>query len=225
MDRGTWWAIVYRVAKSQTCLKQLSRQARATSCLSRNEGNSEENRDRREIQWCPPLCDPIDYTVHGILQARILEWVTFPFSKGSSQPRDWNQVFLSVGGFFTSWATREFQECWKSSLFPWLEWSLPWWPPHLFSGHIPLCSLYITGFGNFCQFQEKATLFSTQVTLFLLFPFLQCSPGLFLHFQISSSAPSPQRLSSLSSTDKTHSTCAHSLACEFPEVSGLTWLV
>ena len=88
MDRGIWWAIVYRVAKSQTCLKQLSRQARATSCLSRNEGNSEENRDRREIQWCPPLCDPIDYTVHGILQARILEWVTFPFSKGSSQPRD-----------------------------------------------------------------------------------------------------------------------------------------
>ena len=37
---------------------------------------------------CPTLCDPIDYTVHGILQARILEWVAFPFSKGSSQPRD-----------------------------------------------------------------------------------------------------------------------------------------
>ena len=55
-------------------------------------------------------------------------------------------------------------------------------------------------------------LFSTQATLFLLFPFLQSSPGLFLHFQISSSAPSPQRLSSLSSTDETHSTCAHSLA-------------
>ena len=34
------------------------------------------------------LCDPIDYTVHGIFQARILEWVAFPFSRGSSQPRD-----------------------------------------------------------------------------------------------------------------------------------------
>ena len=33
------------------------------------------------------LCDPMDYTVHGILQARILEWVAFPFSRGSSQPR------------------------------------------------------------------------------------------------------------------------------------------
>ena len=39
-------------------------------------------------QSCPTLCNPMDYTVHGILQARILEWVTFPFSRGSSQPRD-----------------------------------------------------------------------------------------------------------------------------------------
>ena len=36
-------------------------------------------------QWCPTLCDPMDYTVHGILQARILEWIAFPFSR-SSQP-------------------------------------------------------------------------------------------------------------------------------------------
>ena len=39
-------------------------------------------------QSCPTLCDPMDYSVHGILQARILEWVAFPFSRGSSQPRD-----------------------------------------------------------------------------------------------------------------------------------------
>ena len=39
-------------------------------------------------QLCPTLCDPMDYTVHEILQARILEWVAFPFSRGSSQPRD-----------------------------------------------------------------------------------------------------------------------------------------
>ena len=37
---------------------------------------------------CLNLCNPKDYTVHGILQARILEWVAFPFSRGSSQPRD-----------------------------------------------------------------------------------------------------------------------------------------
>ena len=39
------------------------------------------------IQLCPTLCDPMDYTVDDILQARILEWVAFPFSRGSSQPR------------------------------------------------------------------------------------------------------------------------------------------
>ena len=39
-------------------------------------------------QSCLTLCDPMDYTVHGILQARILEWVAFPFSRGSSQSRD-----------------------------------------------------------------------------------------------------------------------------------------
>ena len=38
------------------------------------------------------FCDPMDYTVHGILQSRILEWVAFPFSRGSSQPRDLTQV-------------------------------------------------------------------------------------------------------------------------------------
>ena len=43
-------------------------------------------------QSCPALHDPMDYTVHGILQARILEWVAFPFSRGSSQPRDQTQV-------------------------------------------------------------------------------------------------------------------------------------
>ena len=38
------------------------------------------------------LCDPMDYTVQGILQARILEWVAFPFSRGSSQPRNRTQI-------------------------------------------------------------------------------------------------------------------------------------
>ena len=47
------------------------------------------------------------FTVHGILQATILEWVAFPFSRGSSQPRDQTQVSQIAGGFFTSWATTE----------------------------------------------------------------------------------------------------------------------
>ena len=55
----------------------------------------------------------MDHTAHGILQARILEWVAFPFSKGSSQPRDQNQVSCIAGRFFTSWAKREAQEDWS----------------------------------------------------------------------------------------------------------------
>ena len=47
-------------------------------------------------QSCPTLCDPVD-SVHGILQARILEWVTISFSRGSSQPRDQTQV-SHIGG-------------------------------------------------------------------------------------------------------------------------------
>ena len=58
-------------------------------------------------QSCPTLCDSMDYRVHGILQARILEWVAFPFSRRSSQPRDRTEVSPIAGRFFTSWATRE----------------------------------------------------------------------------------------------------------------------
>ena len=53
-------------------------------------------------QSCLTLCDPMDYTVHGIHQARILEWVAVPFSRGSSQPRDRTQVSRIAGRFFTS---------------------------------------------------------------------------------------------------------------------------
>ena len=64
-------------------------------------------------QSCPTLCDPMAYAVHGILQAKILEWVAFPFSMGSSQPRDQIQFSRIAGGFFTSWATREAQGYWR----------------------------------------------------------------------------------------------------------------
>ena len=58
-------------------------------------------------QSCPTLCNPMHYRVHGILQARILEWVAFPFSRRSSQPRDQTQVSCIAGRFFTSRATRK----------------------------------------------------------------------------------------------------------------------
>ena len=53
-------------------------------------------------QSCPTLCDPMGYIVPGILQARILEWVAFLFSRGSSQPRDQTQVYHIAGRLFTS---------------------------------------------------------------------------------------------------------------------------
>ena len=63
-------------------------------------------------QLCPTLCDPMDcsspgFSVHGILQAKILEWVAIPFSRGSSWPTDWTRVSHIVGKFFTIWATRK----------------------------------------------------------------------------------------------------------------------
>ena len=66
----------------------------------------------KSLQSCLTLCDPMDWSlpdpsVHGILQAGILEWVALPSSRGSSQPRDQTQVSCISGRFFTVWATRE----------------------------------------------------------------------------------------------------------------------
>ena len=73
----------------------------------------------KQVKWkvliaqsCPTLCDPMDCSlpgssVHGILQARMLEWVAMPFSRGSSWPRDWTWVSHVAAIFFTIWATRE----------------------------------------------------------------------------------------------------------------------
>ena len=74
-------------------------------------------------QLCLTLCDFMGcslpgFSVHGILQARILEWVAIPFSRGPSQPRDRTQVSHNAGGFFTVWATREAQENWSGYSIP-----------------------------------------------------------------------------------------------------------
>ena len=106
-------------------------------------------------QWCPTLCNPMDYSllgssVHGIFQARVLEWVAISFSRGSSWPRDRTQVSHTVGRRYTIWATREV---------------LPLWSAHLNLSHTfvervvcsfltasrELCLLWI---GLFCQFKS-----------------------------------------------------------------------
>ena len=74
-------------------------------------------------QWYPTVCNPMDCSlpgssIHGILQARILEWVTIPFFRGSSWPRDWIHVSWTASSFFTFWTTRETlgsQWKWKGS--------------------------------------------------------------------------------------------------------------
>ena len=65
-------------------------------------------------QSCPTLCDPMNCSppgssVHGIFQARILEWVAISFFRGSSQPRDQTQVSCIAGRCFNLWVTREAQ--------------------------------------------------------------------------------------------------------------------
>ena len=69
---------------------------------------------QKVAQSYPILCDSMDCSlpgssVSGILQAKILEWVAIPFSKGSSKPRDRTQVSPTAGRFFIFWATRLFQ--------------------------------------------------------------------------------------------------------------------
>ena len=69
----------------------------------------------KTIQSYPTVCDPVNYTVHVIIQARILDWVVFPFSRVSSQPRDWTQVFHIAGGFFINWAMKEAENLYHAS--------------------------------------------------------------------------------------------------------------
>ena len=72
----------------------------------------EGKKESEVAQSCPTLCDPVDCSppgssIHGILQARILEWVAISFSRGSSRPRDRSQVSRIAGRRFNLWAIRE----------------------------------------------------------------------------------------------------------------------
>ena len=62
------------------------------------------------ISWNPVDCSTLGSSVHGISQARILEWIAISFSRGSCQPRDQSHISCiscTAGGFLTDWATRE----------------------------------------------------------------------------------------------------------------------
>ena len=99
-------------------------------------------------QSYPTLCDSMDL-VHGLLQARMLEWVAFPFFRWSSQPRDRTQVSCIAGRFFISWATRPAILKCLLSLLPWLSGacaSYPW---------ISLPSGFSLGKSNKLQHQES----------------------------------------------------------------------
>ena len=81
-------------------------------------------------QSCPTLCDPMGCSppgssVHGISQARILEWVAISFSRGSSRPKDWIWVSCIAGSLFTIWATRESVSRYKFPRFIACNCSLP----------------------------------------------------------------------------------------------------
>ena len=88
---------------------------------------------------CPTLCNPVDCSppgspVHGILQARVLEWVAISFSRGSSRSRDRTWVSCIEGRFFTNWATREAPDkehlitSWLQTPLshPWFFWVVIW---------------------------------------------------------------------------------------------------
>ena len=102
--------ITWAVNSGQLCLKKKiihfvllkgSFQMTGARGLKRLEGVS-----RSVVTLCDPMdCRPPGSSVHGILQARILERVAIPFSRGSSQPRDWTRVSCIAGRFFTIWIT------------------------------------------------------------------------------------------------------------------------
>ena len=77
-----------------------------------HERKKERKKESEVAQSCLTLCDPVNCSppsssVHGILQARVLEWVAIPFARGSSRPRDRTRVSLVAGRRLALWATRE----------------------------------------------------------------------------------------------------------------------
>ena len=111
MDREALRAVVHRVAKSRTRLSHWTEFI--YPLLSSYSVPCTELESESEVAHsCLTLCDPMDHnlpgsSVHGIFQARVLEWVTISFSRGFSWARDRTQVSRNAGRHFTIWATWE----------------------------------------------------------------------------------------------------------------------
>ena len=115
MDREAWRAVIHGVAKSRTWLGDWTELKRRWQWIRESHML---RTDYIKISWKWKSFSHVwlfvtTWTVHRILQARTLAWVAFPFSRGSSQPRDRSQVSLLVVRFFTSWVTREAWEYWS----------------------------------------------------------------------------------------------------------------
>ena len=113
MDRGAWQATVHGVAKSRTWLRDFTFTFSTETTNTIRQWNNVLNTQTENMcvcvcvlvtQLCPTLETSPGSSVHGILQAGILKWVSIPFSRGSSQPRGWTWVSGLAGGFFTVWA-------------------------------------------------------------------------------------------------------------------------
>ena len=103
--------IVPGIAKSQTWLSNFHFHFTSTCLVSKHRPIVlSRSSVRLFVPWTAAGQAPLSV---GILQARTLEWVAMPSSRGSSQPRDQTQVCHTAGGFYTVWATREAQEHWS----------------------------------------------------------------------------------------------------------------
>ena len=101
MGREAWRTVIHGVAKSWTQLSDWTE-------LNWTEPGDESESEVAQLTLCNPVdCSPPGSSVHGILQARILEWVAISFSRGSSRPRDQTWVSCIGGRRFNFWATRE----------------------------------------------------------------------------------------------------------------------
>ena len=117
MGRGSWQAAVHG-CRELDMTERLSMHTRACACAHTHththththypsESDAVLQRSESEVtQSCPIICDPVNcslpgFSIHGIFQAKVLEWVAISFSSGSSQPRDQTQVSRIVGRHFT----------------------------------------------------------------------------------------------------------------------------
>ena len=135
-DREAWRAAVHGVAKSRTQLRLSNNSSTLKEslwllCLGRWQGQKQEDKSGMHFhlpligrlehecmhaQLCLTLCDPMDYSlpgysVHGIIQARILEWVTISFSRRSSWPRDQTCISCIGSWILNHWAIWEALGC------------------------------------------------------------------------------------------------------------------